>query len=373
MQKKFSQIDIFCLVIGSVIGYGAFFLPGQQFLPQSGIINTTIGLAIGVLMMSLIQSAYQIMMTRHQEAGGEFSYAYQYLGKRHGAIVALSLIIGYMTMIPLNASAIPAVLAYAGFHVHHEGLVAFIVILLFTWINIRGFQLSTRIQNMMSGLLVLIVVGLGLVMWLTQPHQSLPYHAFSLSEIMSVVAIVPFLFVGFDVIPQVSIHLGFSVGKTHTLALGSLTIGALLYALLNLMAALGGQNVLPSVLAVCGPIGYGLLLIALLAAVVGGINGFFIAASQLVAAVSQYGLLPSKLAQLNARGVPAYAIGFVGFLACLFPWFGRSTLLVIINGSSILVALAYGYVCWISYRLSKKKVCLLACLVCLFMMTGFLW
>lgn len=47
MKKQLTRIDVLGLVIGSVIGWGAFTLPGKQFLPTSGVVNTTLGLVIG--------------------------------------------------------------------------------------------------------------------------------------------------------------------------------------------------------------------------------------------------------------------------------------------------------------------------------------
>ena len=44
MKKKLGYFDVFSLVIGSIIGWGSFTLPGKQFLSKSGVINTTLGL-----------------------------------------------------------------------------------------------------------------------------------------------------------------------------------------------------------------------------------------------------------------------------------------------------------------------------------------
>ena len=93
MIKKLNRIDIMALVIGSIIGWGSFTLPGTKFLPESGVINTAIGLALGGLSIIFIQKGYHIMLERHVEDGGEFSYAYKHLGANHGFIVGWSLLI----------------------------------------------------------------------------------------------------------------------------------------------------------------------------------------------------------------------------------------------------------------------------------------
>src|SRR3712207_2501938 len=110
MNAKLSKMDIIALVIGSVIGWGAFYLPGQKFLVQSGVINTAIGFLIGWVLIYFIQVAYHVMMDNHKEKGGEFSYIYEHLGKLHGFIVGWSLTFCYLTLIPLNATAVALVI-----------------------------------------------------------------------------------------------------------------------------------------------------------------------------------------------------------------------------------------------------------------------
>ena len=75
MKKKLGYFDVFSLVIGSIIGWGSFTLPGKQFLSKSGVINTTLGLFIGGALVIIIQFAYHIMLKNNIEEGGEFSYA----------------------------------------------------------------------------------------------------------------------------------------------------------------------------------------------------------------------------------------------------------------------------------------------------------
>ena len=47
MENKLNPIDILSIALGSIIGWGSFTLPGSKFLPESGVINTAIGLTLG--------------------------------------------------------------------------------------------------------------------------------------------------------------------------------------------------------------------------------------------------------------------------------------------------------------------------------------
>ena len=104
-KKGLSKFDILNLVIGSIIGWGSFILPGSFFLPKAGVLSTVLGLCIGGIFVIIIQKAYQIMLSCHIGEGGEFSYALSNMGKIHGFIVGWSLSLCYLSMIPLNATA----------------------------------------------------------------------------------------------------------------------------------------------------------------------------------------------------------------------------------------------------------------------------
>ena len=61
-EIKLSRIDIFSIVLGAIIGWGSFMLPGTKFLKESGVINTFLGLFLGVICIIIIEKNYLIMM-----------------------------------------------------------------------------------------------------------------------------------------------------------------------------------------------------------------------------------------------------------------------------------------------------------------------
>ncbi|MDO4432547.1 MAG: APC family permease [Aerococcaceae bacterium] len=401
MKKKLSKIDIIALVVGSIIGWGSFSLPGTKFLRESGIIGTAIGFLIGGLSVIFIQAGYHIMMERHSKDGGEFSYAYEHLGRKHGFIVGWSLVLCYLSMIPLNATALVLVLkqlfgqaisygylyTIAGYPVYlSEILIASAVILLFSSINKKGIQVSSFVQNTMVLLLVINVIVIFVIMLFkgNLPQFQATYvsnYVFSWKEVLPVVAIIPFLFVGFDVVPQVATDLGFSSSKATYFTVGSIGIGTLLYILLNTITGLvytpdqAGQlnwATGDAVLEKIGVFGFVLLILALIGAVTGGINGFFISSSKIVASLSEHHLLPQKYQSKTAEGVLANAIQFVTIVTLIAPWLGREVILYIVDMSSALAALVYGYVCFISLRYAENKRSWAMCLVGLLMALLFL-
>lgn len=401
MKKKLGYFDVFSLVIGSIIGWGSFTLPGKQFLSQSGVINTTLGLFVGGALVMIIQVAYHIMLKHNTEEGGEFSYALNNLGRGHGFIVGWSLSLCYLSMIPLNASAFVLLIkvlfgekfsfgylySIAGYSVWISDIIIMsFIIIVFMIVNIRGLHLSSFVQNIMSTLLVIIVFILAVFVGFksdlkTFESNYLSNYGFPFSEVSSVIAIVPFLFVGFDVVPQVAKELRFKAHKATLITLVSIIFGVLIYSLLNLIAGFSFSPsearatdwaVADSVIKTTGYIGFSFMLIALWAAINGGINGFMIASSKLIASLSDNKIMNKKYNIKNANGVYPYAIVFVSCVSLLAPWIGREVILYIVDISSVLAAVAYGYVSYVSYIYSVKRSDKVLCLLSLVVSFGFI-
>lgn len=382
MRKKLNRIDILALALGSIIGWGSFTLPGSKFLHESGIISTAIGFLLGGLAILFIQKGYHIMMEHHVEDGGEFSYTYNNMGKANGFIVGWSLTLCYISMVPLNATAFALVLKklfgsgvdfiylyrVAGYPVYlSEILIASLIILVFAYINIKGLKLSSRVQNIMILLMVLNAVIVFAFMFMKTDRSMFMNtyifsYKFNIVEVAKIFAIVPFLFVGFDVIPQVSTELNFEASKANRMAILAILSGVAFYNLLNITAglvytpekAIQEQWALGSaVLENMGYIGFILLIISLAGAVSSGINGFMLGSSKLIGALSMYGLVPAKYEKENKNGVFENGVKFVTLVSLIAPWFGREVIIYIVNMSSLLAAVAYFYVCYIGFKHSK--------------------
>lgn len=383
-ENKLSRIDIFSIVLGAIIGWGSFMLPGTKFLKESGVVNTFLGLALGVICIIIIEKNYLIMMKAHDEEGGEFSYTYNNLGKKHGFIVGWFLTLAYFTMIPLNATAFPLVIKkifggvlefgylynIAGYDVYlGEILMSSIIIIAFASLNLKGIKKTSKVQNVIifSLILMILVVGVGMLIKGDRTNFVKTYietYSFDLSQVLKVFAITPFAFIGFDAIPQLSRELNFSKKKASRVAIVSLVIGALIYNMLNIITALAYSPEQASALewaagsAVLSTLGKGaflLLIIALTAAVWSGINGFMICSSKLLGSIANYKILPSKIGEVNKNGVFGNAIIFITIVSLIAPWFGREAIIWIVDMSSLGASIAYFYVSLIGLKRAENK------------------
>lgn len=383
MRTKLNKIDVFSIVLGSIIGWGSFMLPGTKFLKEAGVINTTIGLTLGALFIIIIQNSYYIMLENHDDEGGEFSFTYKHCGRNHGFIVGWFLLLAYLTIIPLNGTAFPLVIrkifgdmfqfgylySIAGYEVYiGEVIISSLIVILFAYINIKGIKESAKVQNIIALTLVFLVFTVFIAMFIKVDRTNflnnyIYDYQFSLGEVLKIFAITPFAFVGFDNIPQICKEFDFGARKASLIAVASVSIGSLIYSVLNMTTGLvySPQEAAAldwalgtGVLSVLGRFGFLLLVIALSAAVTSGINGFMISTSKLMGSISNHHMVPKKYAYVNENGVFKNAILFATAISLIAPWFGREVILWIVDMSSLGAAIAYFYVCFIAFRLGKS-------------------
>jgi len=103
-------------------------------------------------------------------------------------------------------------------------------------------------------------------------------------------------------------------------------------------------------------VGLSVLGVAVAAAIVTGINGFYLASSRLMFSMARAKLLPSAFARIHPEhGTPHIAIGFVAVAALLAPWFGRQALLWVVDMSALGTAFGFAYTCVAAYILIGRS------------------
>ena len=376
LNRSLSPLNVWSIALGCIIGWGAFVMPGNLFLDSAGPLGTAIGLSIGAIIMIIISLSYGYMIQRFPVAGGEFAYAYTSYGRTHAYICAWFLGLSYLSIVPLNTTALalmfrtlfPGLLQFgflytiAGWDVYlGEVLLSSFALILFGYTNIKGIKVSGKLQTVLaltlvSSILLLTIVALfspntdfNHLTPLFSPKQS------PISGILSIIAIAPWAYVGFDAIPQAAEEFNFSSKKSLRIMIIAIILGGLMYISLNTITALvlPWQDLINSnpvwatgyaVEVLMGKTGLFILGIALLAAVLTGIIGFYMASSRLLYSIARASALPDWFAYLDPKTLtPKNSILFVMIISLLAPWFGRQVLLWIVDMASIGAAIGYFY------------------------------
>ena len=109
LNRYLSPLGAWALAFGCAVGWGAFVMPGNLFLPEAGPLGTVLAMLIGAAIMILIGVNYHYMMQRYPDAGGAFTYTKKELGYDHGFLSAWFLMLTYVSIIWANATALALV------------------------------------------------------------------------------------------------------------------------------------------------------------------------------------------------------------------------------------------------------------------------
>src|SRR5690606_25113729 len=109
LRRGLRRFHVMALALGCIIGFGCFVLPGD-FLAMSGPLGAAAGVMLGAAAMVIIGRSYGRMITAFPVAGGAFAFAYSAAGRYHAALRGWLLTLRYLSIVPLNATAL-AVLA----------------------------------------------------------------------------------------------------------------------------------------------------------------------------------------------------------------------------------------------------------------------
>ena len=388
LDKSLSPWQVGALALGCIVGWGCFVLPGISFLPNAGPLATLIAFAIGGLVMSVVALSYSHMIEHYPVAGGEFAYAYAGFGPTAAFICGWALVLGYLSIVAINASAIallgrflmPGVFEFgylytiAGWDVYlGEVLLMSGAVLLFGLMNYRGVSVAGSIQLFLAFALTSGIISLtcGVTTADTFALTNLvPHFAEGKSPfaaIITVVAIAPFLFVGFDTIPQAAEEFSFSPKRARVLMLAAIALGAVLYSCVTFSVGsvipykdLLAQNHAWATGAVAemalGDLGGLVLGTAVLGAVCTGLNGFYLATTRLLFSIARGKFLPKWFGEIHPKyHTPHNAIIFTMLICLLTPWAGRSVVGWIVDMCSVGTVIGYLFTCLTCYKMFAAR------------------
>ncbi|MBQ8706585.1 MAG: amino acid permease [Succinivibrionaceae bacterium] len=372
------------LCLGCGIGWGAFLMPGTTFLPGAGPLGTVIAMMAGCLLMAVVAKNYHALMQDADSAGGAYTYTRTAFGADHGFLCSWFLLLTYINLIWANSTAFSLLFRHVfgdvfqfGFHYRiadydiyfGEANISVCAIILL------GFLCLRRRMSVAANLLLAagLVAGISFFFFSKSGSAAENIRSFGgfsenghpVTQILRIVAITPWAYLGFESISNSSEEFVFSRKKAFRIMLMSLlaimfcyiglsvfSVSALppgygsWYEYISALADLEGTRSVPTFSAAqesFGNTGIVILAVTMLCALSTSVIANTIATSRLLYCMGRDNILPKWFGQLK-RKAPLNAIVFIVVLSVFIPFLGRTAIGWHVDLSILGTSIAYGYV-----------------------------
>lgn len=354
------------LSFGAMIGWGWVVMSGF-WVVSAGSVGAVIAFLVGGGIILLVGLTYAELASAMPVAGGEHVYSKRAMGSTISFICTWSILFGYVSVISFEAVALPTVLEYLFPNLNHGYLwtildwdvhftwviIGIIGALLVTLINVFGVKAAAKLQLLVTSMI--LISGFVLFFGAAKNGQLTniqPLISNQMSGFLSVLVMVPFMFVGFDVIPQAAQEINIPFKKIGQTIMISIVMAILWYVLIILAVSLGinqqaiSNSELPAAdaakLLFSSNVMGNLIVLAGIGGLLTSWNAFLIGGSRAIFAMSEMGQLPKFLSDLHPRyNTPYKAILLIGSLSMIAPFFGRPALLWLVNAGGLGISLAY--------------------------------
>lgn len=393
LDKTLGPGAIWAVAVGSIIGWGCFIQGANWTERAGGPLPLILGFLAGGLLMVIVGLSYSYMITKFPVAGGEFAYAYKGFGKTASFICGWMLSLGYLSIVALNATALPVLATYifqgvfakgylytiAGYDVYAgEVVLSCFFIILFGIMNYYGVKSVGELQlSMVLIMCAAVIVSVGGTVFTGNFKMSnlLPGYGEGKSFIggfISILALAPFLYVGFDCIPQAAEEYDFPPRKSKILIISALVVGASIYMAMALVtdSVIPWQDVTSltdstgqlvkwhtgAVLEMAmGKLGVIFVALAVCMGIFTGMNGFFMTSSRLLFGMARAKMLPKVFDKIHPKhNTPSFCVIFTMLVCCICPFFGREVIGWVVDMCSVGTAFGYFFTCACAYILAKK-------------------
>ena len=362
--------DILALAFGAMIGWSWVVLTGA-WIGSAGTMGAITAFVIGGVAILLISLIYAELASALPFAGGEHVYSERALGSGASFVCTWGIILGYASVVTFEAVALPTVLdslipgldkvylwQIAGWDIYLSWvLVGVLGAAIMTVVNVLGVRMVALVQSVV--VIAILLVGVLLVSGavVTGDISNMqPLFKDGVAGITLVLVMVPFMFVGFDTIPQVAEEVDLPFRDIGVVLIASVAMAIVWYGLIILAVGLvldqtaidASTTVTAAANArIYGEVGGIVLLVAGLAGIITSWNAFILGGSRAIYALANSGLLPKFLGQLHPKyHTPTNAIVLLGVLSALGPFFGRPALVWVVNAGSLGIVIAYVMVTW---------------------------
>jgi amino acid transporter len=371
--------DALALAFGAVIGWSWVLLTGRWVL-SGGAGGAMLAFVVGGVAMILIGLVYAELVSAMPEAGGEHVYSLRALGQPGSFICTWGLLLAYVTVVAFEAVALgtaldylvpqlrgPALWSVAGQDVYLGWtLIGIGVAVLMIIVNVLGVRPSAVLQTSVTA--VIIASGIffisGTVTGGSADHL-VPWFGNEATGWLTVLIMVPTIYVGFDVIPQAAEEIDLPPRDIGVMIVLSVVTAMAFYVLIILGVALTYPRAelvalrLPTADAASAAWGGAwagaIMVLGGIAGILTSWNAFLVGASRVLWALAQHGTVPVIFARIHPRfRTPHLAVIAIGASACISPLFGRQILVWLIDAGSFALIIAYGLVV-VSFLVLRRR------------------
>ena len=380
LVKALGSWDALFVGFGAMIGFGWIVLT-SGWLQSAGTLGAMLAFAAGGVIMIFVGLVYSELVAAMPFAGGEHNYLLRGMGPRAAVFGSWAITGGYISVVMFEAVAIPQTVEYifpnlsqiylwnfAGSDVYLTwALVGSAAAILIGLINIRGIKTASLVQTFVVSFLlivgVLLIVGTAVG---AEPSNAQPLFTGGVPGMIAVLVAVPFLFVGFDVIPQSAEEVKVPPRRIGALVVVSVLMAIVWYLLIIFTSSMAIPSsdlanyelVTADALAILlGHEIWGTVVIAGgLAGIITSWNAFLIGASRLMFSMARARMIPLWFGKLHPKyRTPSNAVIFISALAFIAPFLGSGMLGWIVDAGSPAIIIAYFMVSVVFLVLRKKE------------------
>ncbi|MFC3298502.1 APC family permease [Arthrobacter agilis] len=360
LLKVLGNWDALALGFGAMIGFGWVVLTGG-WIASAGTGGAVLAMVTGGVIMGVVGLTYAELTAAMPKAGGEHNFLLRGMGPRWSFVGSWAITGGYVTIVAFEAVALPRTAEYifpnlsqvplwtvAGDQVHLTwALVGAVAAVVITLVNIRGVKIAGSAQSFVVVFLLILGSFTG-----GSTTNMQPFFTGGSAGFFAVLVVVPFLFVGFDVIPQSAEEVDIPARQIGRLVVVAVILATIWYVMtiLTTSAAMPAADLAAADIATADAMGamFGSDAMAkvLIAGGIAGIltswNSLLLGASRLMYSMSRSGMLPRWFGVLHPRyRTPVNALIFIGALSFAAPFFGTQMLGWLVDSGAPSIVLAY--------------------------------
>lgn len=380
-ERVLSKKDTIALAFGAMIGWGWVVLTGE-WIKKAGSLGSILAFIMGGIMILFVGLTYAELTAAMPKCGGEHVFSYRALGRNASFVCTWAIVLGYVSVVAFEAVAFPTVLEYlfsssylkgymytiAGYDVYASWvIIGSISSIIITVVNYFGVKPAAFMQGVVTFMIACVGIALFAGSMFNGNIQNIqPTFANGGKGLLSVAVMTPFMYVGFDVLPQAAEEINVPFKKIGKIIILSVVMAIVWYTMIifstsralnaaeigasNLVAADAMKKVFWN-----SSIASKILILAGIGGILTSWNSFFMGGSRAIYSMAESDMLPHFLAKLHPKyKTPTTATILIGVISTFAPLLGKNMLVWLSNSGGFTIVISYLTVS-ISFLVLRRK------------------